>query len=260
MKLEGRVVLITGGAGGLGKASAKALAAQGAHVVVTDIAGDAAKAVAREIGGTGYAHDVSDEKVWSDIVSDVLERQGRIDVLLNAAGIEGDLKKGGLNTSLTEWHRVMGINLDGTFLGCRAVTPHMQERGTGSIINISSIVSFMGTPSALAYGASKAAVQQLTRSIALIGAQDGARVRCNSIHPGIIRTRMTDAIFAEFAQNSGMTPEEIEQAVCAEVPFGARGVPEDVAGMVTFLASDDSLYVTGSEFKVDGGWLLGNAG
>jgi NAD(P)-dependent dehydrogenase (short-subunit alcohol dehydrogenase family) len=228
--------------------------------VVTDVTGDAAQAVAAEIGGTGYAHDVSDEKAWSDIVSEVLDKEGRIDVLLNAAGIEGDLENSGLNTSLAEWRRVIGINLDGTFLGCRTIMPHMLDRGAGSIINISSIVSFMGTPSALAYGASKAGVAQLSRSLALTGAQDGAKVRCNSIHPGIIKTRMTDNIFEEFAKSSGTTPEEIEQAVCAAVPFGGRGIPEDVAAMVLYLASDDSKYVTGSEFKVDGGWSVVSAG
>lgn len=260
MKLKGRVALITGAGGGLGGAISRAFVAEGAHVVVTDISSNAVQALATEIGGTPHLHDVADEGQWSSIVADTLKQHGRIDILVNAAGIEGDLAASGLNTSLAEWRRVMSINLDGTFLGCRAVLPHMTERGTGSIINFSSIVSFMGTPTALAYGASKAGVQQLSRSIALIGAQNGGKVRCNSVHPGVIKTRMTDAIFAEFASNSGSSAEEVETMLCAAIPFGARGVPADVAGMALFLASDDSSYVTGAEFKIDGGWSVTSAG
>ncbi|KPF92932.1 hypothetical protein IP81_04915 [Novosphingobium sp. AAP83] len=259
-RLEGRVALITGGGGGLGGAAARALSQEGAIVVVTDIAHAAASSVAEAVGGHAHAQDVTDEAQWAAILADVIGKFGKVDVLLNAAGIEGDLAQAGLDTSLAEWRRVLGINLDGTFLGCRTVMPYMLERKSGSIINIASIVSMMGSPSAMAYGASKAAVQQLTQSFALIGAKDGGRVRCNSVHPGLIKTQMTDRIFASFARNSGGTEAEAEQALCAAVPFGQRGTPDDVAAMIVFLASDESRYVTGSEFKVDGGWLITNAG
>jgi NAD(P)-dependent dehydrogenase (short-subunit alcohol dehydrogenase family) len=132
--------------------------------------------------------------------------------------------------------------------------------GKGAIVNISSIVSSMATPSGLAYGASKAGVEQLSRSLAIIGAADGARVRCNSVHPGVIRSRMTDSIIASFAAAQSIDEAQAEVAVCAAVPFGVRGVPEDVAGLITYLASDAAAYVTGSAFRVDGGWSVTSAG
>lgn len=260
MKLEGRVAIVTGGGGGLGGATARAFAKEGAHVVVTDLSASSAQAVADEIGGSFYRHDVADEQAWQQIVDEVIAERGRIDVLVNAAGIEGDLSASGLDTSLAEWRRVLAVNLDGTFLGCRIVMPHMIARGTGSIVNISSIVSYMSSSTGLAYGASKAAVQQLTRSIAWIGAQNGAKVRCNSIHPGVIKTRMTDDIITQFSQTAGISEQECETLICAAIPMGVRGMPADIAAMALFLASDDSPYVTGSDMKVDGGWLMTNAG
>ncbi|MBR0863510.1 SDR family oxidoreductase [Bradyrhizobium diazoefficiens] len=167
---------------------------------------------------------------------------------------------GGLNTSYEAWRKVISINLDGTFLGCKTVMPSMIENGEGSVINISSIVSFMGTATLIAYGASKAGVEQMTRSLAILGAAGGKRVRCNSVHPGIIKTRMTDTIFAEFATNTGKTDAEVEQMLCSSVLLGKRGVPEDVAEMILYLASDESRYVTGSAFRVDGGWSVTSAG
>lgn len=260
MRMQDKVAIITGGAGGLGGATARWLAAEGAHVVITDIGSEAGEALAADIGGRFIRHDVTDESAWLRLIDDTMQHRGKVDVLVNAAGIEGDLAHSGLATSLAEWRRVMAINLDGTFLGCRAVMPAMLEAGSGSIVNISSIVCYMGTPSGLAYGASKAGVEQLTRSIAMIGAQDGKRVRCNSVHPGIIRTRMTDNIIAQFAQAHNSSADETEAAMNSAVPFGERGQPDDIAKMVLFLASDESRYVTGSAFKVDGGWSVSNAG
>ena len=236
----GKVAIITGGAGGLGGATARHLAERGAKVVVTDVSAKSGEALAKEIDGVFLKHDVSDPDAWSKVAAAALGLTGRIDVLVNAAGVEGDLRTGGLATEFAEWRRVMAINLDGVFLGCKAVMPHMMEAKKGAIVNISSIVSCMATPSALAYGASKAGVEQLSRSLAIIGARDGARVRCNSVHPGVIRTRMTDDIIAAFADAQGIKAAEAEAAVCAAVPFGERGVPEDVARLIGYLASDEA--------------------
>lgn len=261
MRVDGKVAVVTGGAGGIGAETARLLVREGATVAITDISERSGQAIAREIGAEFFQHDVSDEAQWQTIVDRVVAAHGKLDVLVNAAGIEGDLSKGGgLDTSLAEWRRVLSINLDGTFLGCRICMPKMLDRGTGSIINIASIVSGFATPTALAYGAGKAAVAQLTRSFAIHGAANGKRVRCNSIHPGIIKTRMTDNIITEFSRMMNVSPQQGEAAILSDVPFKERGTTADVANLILFLAADESAYVTGSEFQVDGGWHVVNAG
>ncbi len=261
MRCEGKVALITGGAGGIGGDTARRLTEEGATVVITDVADAEGRCLAAEIGASYLRHDVSSPAAWSAVVDNVIASHGRIDILVNAAGVEGDFKSGGgLDTSLEEWHRVMSVNLDGTFLGCKHVAARMLEAGTGSIINLSSIVSYFATPTAISYGASKAAVAQLTRSIAWIGAQDGKKIRCNSVHPGVIKTRMTDAIISDFAQIRGVSENEAEQAIAASIPFRVRGAAREVSNLILFLASDESAYITGSAFKVDGGWSMISAG
>lgn len=260
MRVKAKVAVITGGAGGIGAATARALTREGARIVITDVGEEAGRAIAREVDGEFFRHDVSDEQQWQKIVDQVIASHGRIDVLVNAAGILGDIEKSGLATSLAEWRRVMSINLDGTFLGCRTCMPKMLERGSGSIVNISSIITGFATPTAVAYGASKAAVEQLSRSMAQLGGREGKRVRCNSVHPGLIKTRMTDDFISEASRLSNVTPEQTEEAVLAGILFGASGQPVDVANLIVFLASDDSSYITGSAFQVDGGWHIVNAG
>ncbi|OJY68149.1 MAG: hypothetical protein BGP16_14880 [Sphingobium sp. 66-54] len=259
-RFEGKIALITGGAGGLGSAIARRLAAEGAHVVITDVAEAAGKALADEIGGQFLRHDVSSEAEWAQVTDAVLAIAGRIDVLVNTAGIEGDISEGGLATSYANYRRVLSVNLDGTFLGCMAVMPHMLAAGRGAIVNISSAVSFIASPSGLAYGISKAGVEQLSRTLAIIGARDGKRVRCNSVHPGVIKTRMTDSIVESYAAMSGVDEAEAEAAVCANIPMGMRGRPEDIAALIAYLASDEAGYVTGAQFTADGGWTVLSAG
>jgi NAD(P)-dependent dehydrogenase (short-subunit alcohol dehydrogenase family) len=260
MRVSGKVAIVTGGAGGIGGEAARVLAREGAAVVITDITDQTGEALAKDIKASYMHLDVASEEQWQAVVAKTLADHGHIDILVNAAGIEGGGPDGsGLGTTLEAWRRVTSINLDGTFLGCKTVMPSMIKHGTGSVINISSIVSYMGT-SLLAYGATKGGVEQLSRSLAIIGAKDGKHVRCNSVHPGVIKTRMTDAIFADFARTTGKTDADIEAMLCADVLFGKRGMPIDVANLIVFLASDESSYITGSAFKVDGGWSVVNAG
>jgi len=259
-RLESKRALITGGAGGIGEATARVFAQEGARVVIADLAEEHGRALARELAAQFVRLDVTDEQQWADAVRRIDEQHHGIDVLVNAAGIEGNLEAGSPeSTSYAEWRRVHAVNLDGTFLGCRAALPVMKRLGAGSIVNISSIVAYFGSPLSVSYGASKAAVQQLTKSVALHGSRDGKRVRCNSVHPGVIRTRMLHDIYATIARNLGVSPQEAERANLRSVPFGEVGEPRDVAYLNLYLASDESRYVTGSEFQVDGGWHLVDA-
>jgi 3(or 17)beta-hydroxysteroid dehydrogenase len=254
-RVRDKVVAISGGAGGIGAAIARLISSEGGKVAILDLADG--RDLAREIGGDFYALDVTSEAGWTDTIGAIDRKHGRIDVLVNAAGIEGDLQAGNPETtSLAEWRRVHSINLDGTFLGCRAVLPIMKRRKAGSIVNISSIVSYFGSPNAVAYSTSKGGVQTFTKSVARYGARDGNRIRCNSVHPGVIRTRMIKNIWAETARLTNRTVEEAERLSLRMVPFGTLGEPEDVAFLILYLASDESRYVTGSEFQVDGGWHL----
>lgn len=260
MNLAGKTAIVTGGAGGIGGETARQLAAAGAKVLITDVQESAGTALAGHIGGTFLRHDVSDERQWTDVVQAACALGGSIDILVNSAGISGDFAKSGLATTLAEWRRVLGINLDGTFLGCRTVMPIMLEQGQGSIINLSSATSFMATPTGLAYGASKAGVEQLSRSMAIIGARDGKQVRCNSVHPGVIATEMHNSILSKLADKLGVTAADVEKQRVSAVPMGHRGAALDIANMIVFLASDEARYITGAAMRVDGGWTVTAAG
>jgi 3(or 17)beta-hydroxysteroid dehydrogenase len=259
-RVQDKVAVITGGAGGLGGATARRMADEGAKVVITDLADDQGQALARELGGEYRRLDVTSEAQWASVVADIDKAHGRIDILVNGAGIEGDFVNGSPETtSLEQWRKVLAVNLDGTFLGCKHVLPVMKRSGKGAIVNISSMASFLGTPVNVAYGASKAGVQQLTKSVAVMGARGGLRIRCNSVHPGVIRTRMLEEIYKQIGQLANVSAEQAEQMSLRQVPFGHVGEPDDVAYLILYLASDEAKYVTGSEFMVDGGWHLVDA-
>ncbi len=255
MRVKDKVTLVTGGAGGIGAACAAVLAEEGARVYASDLA-ETAEAIERV---TYIRHDVTSSDDWEEVVARVVEGTGRLDALVHCAGIEGSHQRG-LGTTEEDWSQVLAVNLTGTFLACRTVFPHMIDRGSGSVVLTSSVVSDMATPGALAYGASKAGVAHLARSFAAIGARNGARVRCNSIHPGSIRSRMSDSMFTAIATTSNVSFEEVEARVAAAIPFGERGAPDDVASAVLYLVSDESRYCTGGQFKVDGGWSIQSAG
>ena len=249
MRLEGKVAFITGGARGQGVAEAKLFAREGARVAIADVREAEGKRVEAEVGEAGgealfIRLDVTREEEWRRAVAAVVERFGALNVVVNNAGITGDsvdLE----NTEEWLWDQVMDINAKGVFLGMKHTVPQLRKAGGGSIVNISSIAGILGSWQQNApYGASKAAVRVLTKNAALAYAKDGIRV--NSIHPGAIRTPMTEEIAKD--------PRVLE-AWGERVPLGRVGVPEDIAYGVLFLASDESSYMTGSELVIDGGVL-----
>ncbi len=246
MRLEGKVALISGGARGQGAAEARLFAREGAKVVIGDILDAEGQQVEAEIAESGgecvYVHlDVTSEEEWQNAVSRAVAQFGKLDVLVNNAGIFPPARIEDTTEEL--WDRVMDINGKGVFLGTKCAIPEMRKAGGGSIINISSTAGLRGSPTAAAYGASKGAVRLLTKSTAIQYA--GENIRANSVHPGIIETDMTlTTILAD---------EESRRERTARTPIGRIGVADDVAYGVLFLASDESSFMTGSELVIDGG-------
>jgi NAD(P)-dependent dehydrogenase (short-subunit alcohol dehydrogenase family) len=257
-RVEGKVALVTGGASGLGAESARRLGREGAAVVLTDVAEDAGRAVADEIAAAGgKAHfltqDVTDEARWDEVVAETTSRFGGLDVLVNSAGVGGPRNRdpnavpGLLGATLEDWRFVVGINLEGTFLGVRAAARVMAAAGRGSIINLSSILGKVGIAGGHAYCASKGGVLMLTKSAALELAPLGVRV--NSVHPGFIETPMVLNGLRE-AENGN----EMRDMIVSRHPIGRLGVPREIADAIVFLASDESSFMTGAEMVVDGGY------
>lgn len=238
-RLEGKVALITGGARGQGAAEAALFAREGATVFITDVLEGVGQAKADELGDavTFLHHDVTSESDWAGVVGGIVEQHHRLDVLVNNAGIFRVASM--FDTSLDDWNRMVAINQTGVFLGLKAGGHAMRERGSGSIINISSIAGLAGVGMAQAYSATKWAVRGMTKSAALELAPDNVRV--NSVHPGIIETPMLE----EFGEFLPLVKERI--------PMGRTASADEVANVVLFLASDESSYCTGHEFVVDGG-------
>lgn len=249
-RLQGKITIVTGGASrpGLGSSTAIRFAEEGAIVYVTDIDLDGAEAVAcgiRDVGGqaTALKHDVADPSDWDNVFATVKSRHGRLDALVNNAGVVIH----GLIGDYTDaqWKRQLDINLNSAFYGTQRAVKLMREVGQGgSIINISSGAGLIGVPGASAYSATKGGVRLFTKSVALECAADGIRV--NSVHPGMIKTNIAEVSERE-------NPEEFAQQVKA-IPMRRFGDPEDIANMNLFLASDESRYVTGTELVVDGGF------
>jgi len=246
MRLEGKVALISGGARGQGAAEAKLFAGEGAKVVFGDILDDLGKQVEAEIHEVGgealYIHlDVTNAADWASAVEAAVSRYGRLDVLVNNAGIT--IRKTIEDTTEEDWDRIMAINAKGVFLGTKQAIPAMRKSGGGSIVNISSTAGLVGSPySGASYAATKGAVRLFTKATAIQYAKEG--IRCNSVHPGLLETPMTQDILADAAHREERTQR---------IPLGRVGTAEDVAYGVLYLASDEASFVTGSELVIDGG-------
>jgi NAD(P)-dependent dehydrogenase (short-subunit alcohol dehydrogenase family) len=266
-RVHDKVAIVTGAARGIGEACARLLAREGATVYVTDIDDALGASVAASIGGAArYEHlDVREEADWRRVIAGVVQRHGRLDVLVNNAGITGFVPPMGPqdpeHASLESWRAVHATNLDGVFLGCKHAIGAMKpgpgrnrSGGAASIVNISSRSGQVGISGAAAYASSKAGVRNHTKSVALYCAEQGYAIRCNSVHPGAILTPMWEPMLGQ-----GAAREEAIRGFAAEVPLGRMGQADEVAAMVLYLASDESAYVTGSEFIIDGGIMAGAA-
>lgn len=245
-RVEGKVVLVTGAGSGIGRATAKLLAAEGATVVVSDINQAGGLETVQQIGGKArfLPQDTAQEIDWKRVIDDILAREGRLDGLVNNAGIAGPYPATFETETVEQWQRMLSINVQGVFLGCKHGVPAMRASGGGSIVNLSSLAAFLGTPNLSAYGASKGAVRQFTKTVAIDCARKGYKVRCNSVHPGIILTPMGEGI---------MSGDKAKERTRRSIPLGDFGAPEDIAFGILYLISDESRFVTGSELVIDGG-------
>ncbi len=246
-RLQDKVAIVTGAASGIGAATVELFVRMGARVVATDLQVEKLKLLGERLRPEGFVleafrQDVSDEGQWQDLVDTVEERFGRIDILVNDAGVAGHLEPIEL-TGLETWQKTIDVNLKGSFLGMRAVIPVMKRSGGGSIVNVSSIAGITGMGGGNPYTASKGGLRLLSKGVALQSARDGIRV--NSVEPGYILTPML-----EQAVDRAVLREEVP----ASVPMGRIGRPEEIARAIAFLASDEASYITGADLIVDGGY------
>lgn len=253
-RVSGKTVLITGAAGGLGESMAWMMAREGARLALSDIDGERARGLAKAINGKhpdaafAYAHDVASEDQWREVVASAVADLGGLSVLVNNAGVGGPLAFVEDDT-VENWQRQYEINLRSVMLGAKHAMPHLRAAAPASIINISSIAGLAAAPGMGAYNATKAAVWMYTKTLALEAAKAGWNVRCNSVHPVFIKTAILDPFVAMAGGDEGKAHERLSRGI----PLKRIGEPDDVAYCVLYLASDESKFVTGSEFKIDGG-------
>ena len=254
-RMEGKIALITGGASGLGKASAELFAEEGGRVMIADINEASGQAVAALLGEAGafVRLDVTSEESWTAALAATKEQFGGLHVLVQSAGIA--LTADVTQTSLEDWRRVHAIDLDGVFLGCKHGVPLIAETignpdngsASGSIVNISSISGVIAGHNMAAYNSAKAGVRHLSKSVALHCARQGLAIRCNSLHPTFVDTPILDTLTGKLGREEGLAK------LGRQVPIGRVGQPREVAYSILFLACDESSYTTGSELLVDGG-------
>lgn len=255
--LKEKVACVTGAANGIGRAIAERFAAEGAAVIITDLAVDAGQSLATKLQAAGtqaefLALDVTSEPDWSQVINEIETRYSRLDVLVNNAGIgfSGPVTE----IELTDWQRMFRINVDGPFLGTKHALPLMRKNGGGSIINVSSIAGIKASPDAAAYCASKGAVRLFSKSVALECAALKDGVRVNSLHPGVVETAIWDSLIGTSVDGSSNRPrtETLAGFTAKSVPLGRPGLVTEIANGALWLASDESSYVTGTELVIDG--------
>ena len=249
-ELSGQVAIVTGGASGIGAASAALLEGQGARVIVADLQD------AKDGPGRFVAHDVASEESWKSLLADVLESEGRLDIVVNNAGVSGGT--GNPETTTVEnWQRVQAINSEGVFLGCKYAIQGMKKTGPdkpaskGSIVNISSVAGLIGSAGPTAYTASKGAVRLLSKSVALYCAEQKYDIRCNSVHPGGVDTPIFNPLWQMVGHEQG------KAFIGSRHPIGHMAEPADLGEVVLWLALDRSSFVTGAEIVADGGLTSG---
>ena len=244
-RLAGKAALITGAASGIGRAAVALFHAEGAKVAASD-RNAAGLAELKGVADLVLAHDVTDEARWREVVDSVVAAFGRLDILVNSAGIA---LKGNIETAtLEDFRRTEAVNVEGTFLGCREAIRVMKGAGGGSIVNLSSVAGIVGDAQSAAYCASKGAVRLLTKSAALHCGRAGYNIRLNSVHPSFADTPMVQELIA-----SSKNPERVREGLMRAAPLGRLGRPEEVANAILYLASDESSFTTGIELMVDGG-------
>lgn len=257
-RVDNKIALITGASRGIGAQTARLLADEGATVILTDILDAEGGALAKELNSTFYSLDVADEAAWQSVVQRIKKEYGRLDILFNNAGVIGIGDEFGPqdpeHASLSSWHQIHKVNLDGVFLGCKYAIALMKDKG-GSIINMSSRSGIVGIPGACAYASSKAAIRNHTKTVALYCAQNQYNIRCNSVHPGAILTPLWDPMLG----TDSATRKEMLAQIAAGVPLGHMGDSLDVAYAVLYLGSEESKYITGIELTIDGGILAGSS-
>jgi NAD(P)-dependent dehydrogenase (short-subunit alcohol dehydrogenase family) len=235
-RLKDKIVLITGAAGSIGKAVADAVNAEGGRAIASDLAGRP---------GAAYALDVTSELDWLRVIADIGRTHKLIDGLVNAAGVAalGNIEE----TDFATWRQILAVNLDGTFLGCKHGLALLKQRG-GAIVNLSSVAGLIGGHNFAAYNASKGGVRLLTKSVALHGARIDPQVRCNSVHPAFLEGPMVDLMLKETS-----FPDAARARITRDIPLGRLGTAAEVADLCVYLLSDESRFVTGAEFVIDGG-------
>lgn len=256
-RLNGKIALITGAAQGIGGGIAEAMTREGATVFISDINEALLHERAEAISANALHLDASSEADWKNAAQQLHDSHGKLDILVNNAGLE--LVKPMEDHSLADWRKVMSVNVDGVFLGCKSLETLLiaaaDGASTASVINISSIAGLVGYPDQLAYNTSKGAVRHMSKSLAIEWAAHGNRIRCNSIHPGCIRTPMLEMAVDGWVENGSIPADDPWGAVASLCPMNMVGAPDDIAMGAVYLASNEARFVTGIELVIDGGWV-----